>query len=374
MNTLHIYNYKCLNSLEISGFNRVNLFTGKNNSGKSTILEALSLFASKGNIEVILRLLQDRGVINTYADVDSHANEEFNKQILSSFFSNRLISFAKEKKITIKGNDDSLEMRFVKFKETDVVSTDSAGNIITDSAGNKIIIGRNKIIIEDENETDTLTGFEIKFNGNQHILNLNDQLTRQFVKFPNAFNYQFISSAGNNMSKNALLWDEIALTEKEKTVIEALKIVDPDIEGMSFVADNINKNLRNPIVKLKGVEKPFPLKSMGDGIFRILKIILALVNSDNGFLFIDEFENGLHYSVQKKLWEIIFRLADRLNVQIFATTHSNDTIFSFAKVLDEAPEFEGALFRLAQKQERIKAFQFSKEEITEAARQNINLR
>ena len=44
----------------------------------------------------------------------------------------------------------------------------------------------------------------------------------------------------------------------------------------------------------------------------------------------DEFENGLHYSVQSKLWDIIFELAKNLDVQVFITTHSNDCINSFA--------------------------------------------
>ena len=374
MNTLEIYNYKCLNNLKISGLKRVNLFTGKNNSGKSTILEALSLFASKGNVGVLLKLLQDRGVINTYADIEDNANEEYNKQILSSFFSGRLIRFSKENRIIIKSNDYSFEMGFVKFNEVDVVSTDNSGNIITDSKGNKIIIGQKKIIVEDENETNSYPGLEIKDKDQQQIFDLNNKLTRQFLKLPDAYNYQFISSTGNDLNKVALLWDSITLSEKEKAVINALKIIDPDIEGLSFVADSINKNFRNPIVKLNGVERPFPLKSMGDGIYRILKLILALVNSDNGFLFIDEFENGLHYSVQEKLWEIIFKLANSLNIQVFATTHSNDAIYSFAKTLDDNGEFEGALYRLDRKKDKIKAFPFSKEEITEAARQKINLR
>ena len=366
MNTLEIYNYKCLNNLKISGLKRVNLFTGKNNSGKSTILEALSLFASKGNVGVLLKLLQDRGVINTIADIENNANEEYNKQILSSFFSDRLIRFSNKNRIIIKSNDYYFEMGFVKFSEVDVVSTDSAGN--------KIIIGKNKIIVENENETNSYFGLEIKDKTQQKVFDLNNKLTQQFLKLPDAYNYQFISSTGNDLNKVALLWDNITLSEKEKTVIDALKIVDPDIEGLSFVADSLNKEFRNPIVKLKDVESPFPLKSMGDGIYRILKIILALVNSDNGFLFIDEFENGLHYSVQEKLWEIIFKLASSLNIQVFATTHSNDAILSFAKILDDNDDFKGALYRLARKQDKIKAFPFSKEEITEAARQKINLR
>lgn len=113
---------------------------------------------------------------------------------------------------------------------------------------------------------------------------------------------------------------------------------------------------------------------MGDGINRILSIILALVNSDNGYLLIDEFENGLHYSIQAKVWQIIFELAQELNVQVFATTHSNDSVEAFAKTLENNPNFEGSLYRLEKKSENIKAHNFSKEEIMIAHQQNINLR
>jgi AAA15 family ATPase/GTPase len=71
---------------------------------------------------------------------------------------------------------------------------------------------------------------------------------------------------------------------------------------------------------------------MGDGMNRILTIILALVNSDNGCLLIDEFENGLHYTVQENLWRIIFHLSKELNIQVFATTHSEDCIKGFQSV------------------------------------------
>ena len=81
---------------------------------------------------------------------------------------------------------------------------------------------------------------------------------------------------------------------------------------------------------------------MGDGINRILTIILAMVNCENGYLFVDEFENGLHHSVQEKLWEIIFYLSERLNIQVFATTHSNDTIKAFGEVANSKLEYSDA--------------------------------
>ncbi len=65
---------------------------------------------------------------------------------------------------------------------------------------------------------------------------------------------------------------------------------------------------------------------------------LALVNSSNGFLLIDEFENGLHYSVLHKVWKLIFRLAKDLNVQVFATTHSHDCVTAFQAASQNSDE------------------------------------
>jgi len=61
---------------------------------------------------------------------------------------------------------------------------------------------------------------------------------------------------------------------------------------------------------------------MGDGLSRVLQIILALVSAKDGILLVDEFENGL----------LVFRLAKRLNVQVFATTHSQDCVKAFSSV------------------------------------------
>ena len=72
---------------------------------------------------------------------------------------------------------------------------------------------------------------------------------------------------------------------------------------------------------------------MGDGINRILTIILSMLNCPaGGALAVDEIDNGLHYSVQEQLWKMVFSLANELDVQVFATTHSMDCLKSFAHV------------------------------------------
>jgi len=114
---------------------------------------------------------------------------------------------------------------------------------------------------------------------------------------------------------------------------------------------------------------------MGDGINRVLTIILALVNSDNGFLLIDEFENGLHYTVQKQLWEIIFKLSYILQIQVFATTHSEDCISGFEQTLNNSQnQSMGKLIRLDNKNGNIVQVEFNANELKIADEQDIEIR
>jgi AAA15 family ATPase/GTPase len=114
---------------------------------------------------------------------------------------------------------------------------------------------------------------------------------------------------------------------------------------------------------------------MGDGMNSILNVILALINSENGFLFIDEFENGLHYSVQEKLWAIIFKLSKMLNIQVFVTTHSNDCISGFESALNSPGNMvEGKLIRLESINGHIKHVEYLPEELKIASEQQIETR
>ncbi len=362
MKNISISNYKSLEELKISNLKRVNLFTGKNNTGKSTVLEAISLLTSRGNLNWIHYLLNSRGEINNYRE--EVISEELNKKILTALFSHR----NENSPINIRTNENNLSLKFVKFIEERIFEKD-------DVSGEKIVVGRKRVVSDfDSDIEDFSIGFEIKTNENVDFIPLDRRLFRR--SYPASFekNFHFVNAKGDDYSDNSSLWDKITLSEKEEFVIKALKVIEPKITRLSFVGENIYRNERYPIVKLEETPHLYPLKAMGDGINRILNIILTLVNSDNGVLLIDEFENGLHYSVQEKLWEIIFEISNILNVQVFVTTHSNDSINSFAKVLSKRENYEGSLHRLVRKGEFIKSYEFNEEEIKEASRQNINLR
>ncbi len=363
MKSLQIRNFKNLKSLDISDLKRVNLFTGRNNTGKSTLLEAISISATNGHVFWLHKILDKRGEVSLLSETTSKT--ESNIELFSSLFHGRKSDFSEKELITIYApNDGSIKMGFVKYTE---------GSVFQEIDGEQIQVGTKKIIVKDDNSSNVKYGLLVKNTSTTTIIPLEENIFNKFITPKSSKLFNYIDTKGENYIDAATLWDKITLTDKENKLIEGLQIVDPSIERLSYIGENNKNSFRYPVVKMKGSNFKNPLKSMGEGINRIMNILLALVNSENGYLLIDEFENGLHYSVQEKLWEVIFKTAEKLNVQVFATTHSNDTVNSFAKVLNNE-KYEGNLYRMANKNGIIKAFTFEKDEIIRAANQNINLR
>jgi hypothetical protein len=162
-------------------------------------------------------------------------------------------------------------------------------------------------------------------------------------------NVQIVSTKPINRQTLARLWDNINIQlSLRKEVFKGLQLIDERIEEIVLVGylDEPNKvdNLM-PILIYRDNEEKRLITNLGEGISRVFYIILALVNARDGFLLIDEFENGLHWKVQPKLWEMIFDLAEKLNVQVFATTHSQDCVQGFYAVW-ENQENKGSFHRL----------------------------
>lgn len=382
LDSLEIRNFRNLKELRITSLGRVNLFIGKNNTGKSTILEALAIYASKGEFKTIFELLEERGeYLPAEAIRRSEAGKnitDYNIQALSSLFTDRVISYDKEHGISISQIDPYIPqvenseqyvmmLRFVPFR-TEVVDDGQGGRIRR----------RNFMLQDDalqEAQHDNLdTGF-MRMGGGTFSTIPMDKIATDIPIFTitgSKDNFQFIKTNTIDRNINSKLFDSIALTDKEQYVVDALKIIEPTTERIAFVGNTSQE--RVAVIKLANNPRILPLRSMGDGMNRILTIILAMVNADNGFLLIDEFENGLHYTTQEQLWKVIFSLAKQLNIQVFATTHSEDCIRGFEAVLNSSGQGDGKLIRLHNDNGMIKEVEFNAEELKIATNRNIEIR
>ena len=128
------------------------------------------------------------------------------------------------------------------------------------------------------------------------------------------------------------------------------------------------------MAKVKGFEYQVPLRSLGDGAMRAYAVALALAKSSDGFLLIDEAENGIHHSIQAKFWNMVLQTAERNNVQVIATTHSWDCVTGFAKAASELEDVEGVLYRIQRSGERLRAVEYSESELAIAAKHRIEVR
>ncbi|MDR2116755.1 MAG: AAA family ATPase [Planctomycetaceae bacterium] len=377
LESLEINNFRCLKEFKIPSLKRINLFTGKNNTGKSSILEAIAIYATKGNLQLIGQLLDERG---ENIQLNEKNSVENNLKIFSSLFTDRIIGFDSENTISIgeientaseenKLPSNTITLRFVKY---------------TDDDGQRFVT-KIKTLFEQNGEDDIIgdvykLGIEIGNGDTNKIFPLED--TERIFRYGIGFNHrslfnsrtlQYVRGRNIDSENNSQLFDNIALTDKEQNVIDSLKIIEPATERIAFVGEDTRK--RVAVIKLSDSQKVLSLKSMGDGINRVLTMILALVNADNSFLLIDEFENGLHYTIQEQLWKIIFLMSQRLNVQVFATTHSNDCIETFESVLNSSGNTQaGKLIRLDNKNGTIIPVEFDAKDLEIINRNDIEIR
>ncbi|MFW2177287.1 MULTISPECIES: AAA family ATPase [unclassified Moraxella] len=332
LDSLTIKNFRILEDVTIEKLGHVNLIVGKNNSGKSTVLEALALLASGFDLKTVQKLVDNRNV-NRHGvlKIESEQTETIQPKFDEKLFLNLLT----------RGEDSSQNVIDIGSKSFYLQVGYAQNRYIGFLDSSKYI-----------NESDNYFTLKNQFPSNDLMIRSSFKLINSGlvtgvsgIDYPPFPKYQFVDTGSINIETLATEWEQIALTNEEDLVVKMLQLIDENIQNIAFLTDT-NTNFRVPFVRLKGVENRIPLHSMGDGIFRLLQIIFKVINSRNGFLLIDEFENGLHYSVQPEVWRLIFELAHRFNIQVFATTHSWDTIESFAQIAKERTDMDGVLFRM----------------------------
>jgi hypothetical protein len=127
-------------------------------------------------------------------------------------------------------------------------------------------------------------------------------------------------------------------------------------------------------IEFQGSSRPTPLSELGDGARRVLGIVLAMANTTGGMLLVDEVENGIHHTIQPELWESIFGLSEKLNVQVVATTHSWDAVVGFQYAANRSVS-EGVLYRLDRQEDgTVRAVHYTERDVAIAAEQQIEVR
>ena len=355
--TIHISNFRGLKDFSLTGCRRFNLVVGINNSGKSSLLEALYLYFSEFSPAALGSILQSRGYLNNLRPAS--AAEEY-VEALASLFTGRDVEDFFRNSISVAGDKQIIECKLANLiaSSNDLEEGGQSTLFEFEESDERVEIGnRPRVLVKRNGENQ----FSYDFN------RLTSRWLRQDIGNP----CQLVRTAQISRADNPVLFDRITMTPKEKYLVSALQVINPQIVALNFLKSNSASLEQAPYVALEGSNIRVRLSSMGDGVNRILSIILALLNCERGVLFLDEFENGLHYSVQEKLWQIIIKLSHELDIQVFATTHSNDCLKSF---VSSGANRDGFVTRLESKNNFVYAVPMDRDRLAFALENQFDVR
>ena len=359
LTTLTIVGFRGIERLSIPRLGRVTLLAGLNGVGKSTVLDAVRVFALRGDGDALDSLLESRQEVVATVDEDG---DDVVVPDFSALFYGREDGVSSA--IEIGSGDSSNTLR---LEQTSVFDWPKGEWPLVKQRG----LGKKAAQI----------GLVVEFQERKRLMPWNGNLHwPQYVGDEDWPPKVRCESLGPDLPDDGQIsgfWDEIALTEEEEFATDAIKLaLTSGVERVAVVGEGSRRRWagRRIVVKLNGQPRPVPLKSLGDGAARLFSVALALANSRGGFLLIDEAENGIHYSVQPRFWDMVLRTAYRHDIQVLATTHSSDCIAGFAQAAMDNTDVEGTLVRLDRDEQGLRAVPYSEEGLKAAADQGIEVR
>ncbi|GAA7320104.1 ATP/GTP phosphatase [Helicobacter pylori] len=322
--SVRIKNFKTFKDTQIDGFTKLNIITGQNNAGKSNLLEALYYLVGKS-------MHPCTNVLEIYDNIRKEPLTSESKSLM--FYG---LDTKKEIQIvTTLDNNQTLDLQ-IKFIASE----------------NQKVIESQIIPIAEQTQIFSQLNFTLKKN-NEEIYNdhLNIAKVPNFPPIPNqsGYNRQFKNFDPNQLQKllpfesAVIIPSDVAYRQAhmiqavskicsnnqlEEELNKHLSQFDDNIQSISF---NTNNQLK---LKVRNVKEKLPLSAFGDGLKKYLHIVSAFMADNAKTIYIDEVENGLHFSRMRLLLKNIIDFINNNkdgNLQVFMTTHNQE----FIEILDQ---------------------------------------
>lgn len=295
ISSIRIQGYRCFDDFTMSGLGRVNLLVGKNNSGKTSALEAILLLVTQGNPRILIETLERRG---------EYLGDENQEYLVVHAFQGHDMKVGSRISLSSNGGNSKSHVSFSLIESSDV-----------------------KFHIEGPSSP-----MDIPFGPSLGLQR------RASFHFRHANNAVFVAANSLTVDQLILHWDAVTLTPDEEFVLRSLRFIDPDVERLAAQRSHGRMPERGGfIVKRRSEEQPVTIGSLGEGFWRILALSVALSQCKGSYLLVDEIDSGLHYSVMENMWRMVFQAANEFDIQVFATTHSQDCVHSLAAICGDQP-------------------------------------
>ena len=362
--SFEIRNFRGLENLSIEGLGQINLITGKNNVGKTALLEALWIHHGA--------VIPDLGLrVDSFRGLDAGNSEDFMGNLFFGFDHDSVI------KLCAKGDwgheTRQLEMCLEDRPTVEIpVSGQAPVQAITQAvySSSQLAMKYSYELGKQANSTGWLVEHQIN-SGVPGIPGVGAVgMEAKQAPRPHAQIAMFLASRRQSLSDDDVKrYSQLEINGQQESVLQILREIDSRLTKLAVVSAK-----RNPAIYADiGLGRLIPVQLMGDGITRILTLAVSIATVPDGMVLVDEIENGLHHTVMANVWHAIAVLAKRHNVQVFATTHSHECFQAARQVLD--PETDGfCLFRIEPFRGSLRAVRYDGEMMDSAVQFNLEVR
>lgn len=280
--SIDIEGFRGFSKLELSDLGRVNLVVGKNNTGKTSLLEALTLIASPELIDKLPGLF--------------------------------------------RANPGFVDDRFYRWLPNDLAN-DAAAKLAGVTSGG--ILSRVVVRPTAASQPASVLDLERTWSGNTFCL----WSTKTFPSL------RVHAVSVQHRSPDAMVdafAEAVRAPEDERQMEVLLASVDKRIRSL-----RLDAVASKPFIVVDvGLRERIPLSQAGQGIYRLVAIFSELLGRKPDICFIDEIENGIHYTALPTVWNGIAEIASRLNIQVFATTHSRECLVAAHECFAARKDYE----------------------------------
>ncbi|MBC6477476.1 MAG: AAA family ATPase [Hormoscilla sp. GM7CHS1pb] len=365
LRSLKINNFRCFQQLTVTPLERVNLIAGKNNLGKTSLLEAIFIFINPTNPEALFQVNRLRGI-------PGKGSFEAIEAMRGFFFDQERNKIIEISTVEEKDRARSLHIFLAESNSennpeyTSVLDENIPGIFPANQSLTTEVRSYDRLVLEYQDKTDEKNISRVYWQAGYQGRETSFRKIRR-EKFPLGI---YITSSTRSPKEDAERFSKLERVGRQAEVLETLRLLEPRLQRLSLLVVDGEPIIHGDL----GMSELVPLPLMGEGVGRLLSIILAIAQAQCGTILIDEIENGLHYSVMTDVWKAIADAARRADAQIFATTHSQECIRAAHRAFDTRETYDFRYHRLELVKDEIQAVTYDRETLATSDEMDLEMR
>lgn len=347
LRSLQIRNFRGFNALNIDDLRDINLIAGRNNSGKTSLLEAVFLLSGAGNTRLAMNGNIDRGL----APHGESTGDPVGKQLFSNLDLGRSIEISAHRSSRAQF---TLKITSERQPTTEIPLDRTNGTSITN-------------LLDERSLAFQYTGPSRKSVKSQISLKGQGFEVNQPSTNPPFQAIILLSRNRNTHEDDAVKLGRLRQKKQGDMLLKALRVFEPRLQSIEDNSSSGSPMIWGDI----GWSELVPLSVMGEGMTQIARLVLGIASVPDGVVLVDELENGIHHTVLPDVWRVIDEAARQFRTQLFATTHSMECVLA---AHDSLSKNRFRLHRLEVVGDKSRCVTYEPDAIDGAIRHNLEVR